>query len=465
MLRIKEAANLILDVYQINVAEGGSGTVDVRLAADPGAEVTVTIASEFGDVTASPSPLTFTPGSLGDWSTPKTVTIDAGDLEAGDYDLVVFSASGGAYQSIAPVLTVDITGAVEIEDNDFTVTIDGVDDETVTTVAENDSKEFQVSLDSRPSSNVTIAVTHYLSEENARGITWSPASLTFTPDNWTTKIVEITGKDDTDADDETQDVLTFTPTQGDPNIWPGTALWRVQITVEDDDEAQLLAITDYEGDAFQFDEGSGGGNYIYVKMATPPTAPVTWAISVPPGQTPSLSFNPASLPFTSENYTTETPVEITIGDDNVNNGNQNVTLTFTATGGGADIAGKTFTQIITIVEDDIPAILTEVEGAETDGMDILEGRSATFEIKLSQQPTGPVTVLIMVPPNMGLVSPADPPSLTFTMSNWDETQPVIITTTTDADSDDETVRIHLIAQGGGYDGNIEVTPVPPVVSQ
>ena len=81
---------------------------------------------------------------------------------------------------------------------------------------------------------------------------------------------------------------------------------------------------------------------------------------------------------------------------------------------------------------------------------VVEGESETFEVKLSQAPTGDVTVTVASADTaIATVSPA---SLTFTTGNWNTEQDVTVTGAQDSDSQDESVQVNLTASDGGYAG-------------
>ena len=92
----------------VPVVEGGTATYTVRLGKAPTGTVTVTPSSDNGDVTFAPATLTFTTGN---WSSPQTVTVSAG--EDGDEDneraTLSHTASGGGYGSVTGNVVVAVT--------------------------------------------------------------------------------------------------------------------------------------------------------------------------------------------------------------------------------------------------------------------------------------------------------------------------------------------------------------------
>lgn len=92
-------------------------------------------------------------------------------------------------------------------------------------MAEGTTQTVSVSLESRPSANVTINVDRSFSDYL---ITATPSSFIFTPDNWNVpQQMTVTAKPDGDAVDESARFLMWSPT-GVPSV-------RVRVTAVDDD--------------------------------------------------------------------------------------------------------------------------------------------------------------------------------------------------------------------------------------
>ena len=92
-----------------------------------------------------------------------------------------------------------------------------------------------------------------------------------------------------------------------------------------------------------------------------------------------------------------------------------------------------------------------------------DGVDRSFQVKLSAVPSGDVTVELRVPTRLDgklLLSAA---SLTFTASNYDTFQKVIVAATPGSDTEDKEESLTLEASGGGYD-SVEAS-VPVYVDQ
>lgn len=99
----------VVDPTSLTVVEGRSRTYQVRLSAEPAADVTVAIASSAATVvTVAPAELTFT---ASDWSTPQTVTVTAAQDDDTDDGAATLShtLSGSGVEPTGPTLRVTVT--------------------------------------------------------------------------------------------------------------------------------------------------------------------------------------------------------------------------------------------------------------------------------------------------------------------------------------------------------------------
>ncbi len=166
-----ETAALVPSQETLTVAEGASATVTLRLSAKPSADVAVTFTGSGSAASVSPASFTFTPT---DWSVARTVTV-AGVEDDDSIDgttTMAFRASGAAdYAGKTASISVAVT------DNDaaeLALSAAGL------AVDEGATATFGVSLRSRPSASVVVA----LASSDLTVATVSPASLSFTPTNW-----------------------------------------------------------------------------------------------------------------------------------------------------------------------------------------------------------------------------------------------------------------------------------------
>ena len=107
---------------------------------------------------------------------------------------------------------------------------------------------------------------------------------------------------------------------------------------------------------------------------------------------------------------------------------------------------------VTILDDDTPQ---GVSVTPSGGLTVDEGNTSTYTVRLTQPPTGSVTVTITGAAN-GITFDTDPDTdndqdtLTFTTSNWFTPQTVTVGSATDTDTTANTATLTHTPSGGGY---------------
>ena len=164
----------------------------MKLATEPSANVTVTVISDDTDAaTVSPSALTFTTSN---YDTDQTVTVTGvDDNDGNDESVTVTNRSvGGGYSESATV-------SVTVEDDDRGLTLTP----TSVTVDEGSTETYTVQLATQPSTDVTVAVTRVAGGDT--DLTFAPSALTFSTTNWNTAqtVTASAAEDDGDGLDGT----------------------------------------------------------------------------------------------------------------------------------------------------------------------------------------------------------------------------------------------------------------------
>ena len=312
----------------------------VALSSAPTDAVTVTVASDNGDVTASPSSLEFTTIN---WAVAQAVTVSVGmDADAED-DMATLThmASGGDYAgetamvavtvdddenpsteiglSVAPPTVGEGSGAMAVV---VTARLDGaaflVDAEVSVAVQGGTalSADYAVSQ-----ANFTITIP--MGEVSANG------TFTLTPED-----------DDVDEDDETVSV-TGTATATGLTVAPAT------VTIEDDDARGVVVsktLLELEEDA-----GASSMRTYTVVLESMPTGTVT--VVVNNGDAALVTVSPPSLEFTTVNWAVARTVTVSaVSDVNASDGTTQVMHAV----GGADYGanGVTASPVSVSVTDD-----------------------------------------------------------------------------------------------------------------
>ena len=138
---------------------------------------------------------------------------------------------------------------------------------------------------------------------------------------------------------------------------------------------------------------------------------------------------------------------------------QAVTLSYTRPNAGNKLQDRAGNELADVSS---RTVTNDTRGLTIDptSVDVTEGGSGTFTVKLTAQPTGTVTVAMAQSGTSNSDISLDQATLTFTTSNWDTTQTVTVRAAEDADTANDSASIGLTASGGGYDsisGSVSVT--------
>ncbi len=206
------AQAIALTPTNLNLREGSTGVVTVRLAVQPSANVTVNAAvTGSSSVTVSPPQLTFTAQN---WQTPQVLTvISAQDADSNNEQATLTLSSSAASSEPVTVRVFDDDG------QGFVVST------TALTITEGQTGTFTVRLSQAPSANVTVTSARTAGDPSV-SVTGG-GSLTFTPQNFATpQTVTVTAAADADF---TTDQATITVSA------PGYTSRDVEITATDVD--------------------------------------------------------------------------------------------------------------------------------------------------------------------------------------------------------------------------------------
>ena len=244
------------------------------------------------------------------------------------YRVSALNSPGTLFTSIPSNIDSATTAGVTISETSLTVTEEDTTGDTYTVV-----------LNTQPTANVTVTVAGHSGTE----VTPTPASLTFTTTNWSTaQTVTVTAANDTDT---TNDMVTLTHSAAstDPD-YSGITIGSVVVTVADNDTD---GVTISETSLTVTEEDTTGDTYTVV-LDTPPTADVT--VRVAGHARTVVTPTPASLTFTTTNWSTAQTVTVTARND-ADTINDTVTLTHSATSTDSNYSGITIDSVVVTVED------------------------------------------------------------------------------------------------------------------
>ena len=421
---------------------GQQATFTVALRGKPLADVEIDLSSSnLAEGTVSPASLTFTSANF---NAPQEVTITGVQDELADgtqpYTIV-----------LAPAISKDKRyDGVDGDD----VSVNNIDDDTagitvtptsgLTTTEAGGTAHFTVVLNSKPTADVSIGLS---SNDTTEG-TVSPASVTFTSDNWSApQTVTVTGVNDFYADGtRTYKILTAPATSSDAG-YSGLDADDVTVSNTDNDTAGVT-VTPVSG---LHTTETGGQATFTVVLSSRPTADVT--IPVSSNDTTEGITDVASLTFTTSNWSAPQTVTITGQNDAVADGDQvYMIVTDPATSTDSGYSGFDAADVsVTNLDDDSPAVrLSRTSGLVTNE----GGGQDTFTIVLASQPTADVTIaLSSSDAGEGTVSPT---SVTFTTTNWAAPQTVhaigVDDSVADGDQPYQIITAPCSSADSGYNG-------------
>lgn len=424
-------ASISVTPLELTISEAPGDTmqatfnVNLDAPAPAGAEVVIGVrSSNPNQGTVSPSVLRFLPS---DETRPKTVTVTAvnDNIAEGDVSFMVMLdpavSPGNGYDGIDAA---DVT-VTALDDDEAGVSIRALN--TPITVSEDgDSSELRVVLDSQPTADVSVPVSVSDSGEGSL----SADTLIFTADNWNTEqALIVRGVDDRIVDGDTTFTVTFgAVTSDDPaygGLTPSPATFTV--TNEDNDRAAInITLLD---EPLETDE-NGGSSQFSVVLASQPTDSVSIDLrsSDPSEGTPV----PAVLTFTADSWNIPQTVTVSGLPDGTEDGDVRYEIAFApARSSDSAYSGLTPDPLSVLNRDRDGSrilIINDGERATSEG-----GSSTTFEVLLATEPSSNVTFdLVSSNPDEATVTPS---SITFTPSNFDQPQLVIVTGVDDSELD------------------------------
>ncbi len=427
-----DTAGVTVSRTAASALEGATAAYTVVLNAQPTADVSIAVSpSDPSWASPSPSPLTFTSGN---WATPQTVTVTAGNDDIAGSDHVVtishaVTSSDAKYNAIAAP-SVRFTAVDEDRAGVYV-------SETDLSAAEGGTDTYTVVLRSEPVGDVTITA----SSADPTWATPSPASLLFTGENWATpQTVTVTaGGDDVDGPDHGPIVISHSAASSDLN-YDGFAVDSVSFTATDDDTAGVVVSETAIGAT------EGGTDTYTVVLASEPTTGVTITVTSadPTWATPS----PASLLFTAENWATPQTVTVAAGHDDIDGPDHGpIAVSHSATSEDPGYNAVSIASIdFTATDDDTAGVVVSKAAttAPEDGTD-------TYTVVLTSEPTADVAITVSsADPDWASPSPA---SLVFAAENWATPQTVTVTAGNDNVDGPDHGPILLSHEATSADGN------------
>ncbi len=288
---------------------GGTATFAVVLYRAPTAAVTVALSSsDLSEGLVSLNSLSFTPAN---WSVPQPVIVTGVDdaLPDGDqvYDIVLAPAQSPdlAYQGLDPQ-DVPVTN----EDDELGITVQAASG--LFTTEAGGTASFTVVLGQAPLGPVSIPVS---SSDLLEGLV-SPSNLRFSATNWSVvQTVTVTGVDDNVHDGDRGYLIQFGLAQSTDSYFQGASATDVSVTNRDDETDVVVQVM---GSLVTTEVGGTASFTVALRRAS--TAPVTLPLSS--SDLTEGTVSPASLSFSTSNWSTPQTVTLTGVDDTLPDGPQ-----------------------------------------------------------------------------------------------------------------------------------------------
>ena len=426
-----------LALYELSSHPANRKRYTVRLAALPTTAVTVTVTSGGRAVTVdeggTPRQLQLT-FATSTWSVAQTVTATATKDDDASAEQVALShaASGSYYANVVAELVAMVT------DHDArglalaaTSTLAGLDENTSTT--------YTVALATVPTGPVTVTIASSDTTAATVRVAGSPhATLTFTTSTWSTaRTVTVAAQDDADGTDETI-TLTHDPHGSD---YRSVSAATLRFTLDDDDPRGVTLST-----STLFVQENGSATYTVRLRTRPVGGIVTVTIS---GAGRGITASPTSLTFMATNWDTAQPVRVDAAKD-ANSAHESVVLMHTPSGAGTDYDSGVSAEDLTAtaVDNDMPRLQVTPPSLTVD-----EGRTGTYTVRLSTDPSGDVTVAVggttaqVTADADGDRANGDQHALMFTTTTWNTAQTVTVSAAEDDDATDGAATLTHTATG------------------
>ncbi len=427
-----ETPELEITPKSLDYFEGGDPVeFAVQLTKKPNGAVTVNLTNSQDntvDLTVSPASLTF---EITNWNNPQTVRLSAqnnNDIDGNDTQIIELTPLGGGIHTRTRSVVIsykdDETPQLEL-------------DNTLLSLAEQgDPVEFAIRLTKVPDGDVTVNLAN--DEDNNIDLMMSPVSLTFTTSNWADwQTVAVSAQDNSAIDGNTQQIIDITASGG------GIDSHSDQVTINYlDDETPQIEFNESLHDLAE----KGDPVEFTVRLTKMPNGDVTVNLTNDEDNNVELIVSPASLTFTTSNWEDPQRVMVSVPDNNKIDGNRFQIINATASGGGADTKEKSVT--INYKDDDVP----ELQFSETLHKIFEGGAQVEFTIRLTKVPSGDVTVNLTKDEENTVELIVSPASLTFTTSNWEDPQRVMVSASDNNKIDgNDRQFIDVAVSGGGAD--------------
>ena len=407
-IKQSETAAIKIQPYSLVVTEGGKGAVyTILLTSEPQEEVAIELSHD-EQIILDKTTLKFTKEN---WKIPQMVVVTPHDdfvVEESPHKSIINHSVMSSDMRYNGMKVNDVR--IEIHDNDKAGLL--LSSNLLETAEGGKIGIYTMQLESQPSSDVTVTLTH------DPQVQLDKTTLTFTAKNWkVAQAVIVTPIDDPIVEENPHKTKIVHSISSTDKHYNEMKINDVEVSIQDNDSYGItispIELLLKEGEKKDYT----------VQLKSQPKSDVTFTI-IHDSQT---QIDKETLTFTDKNWNTAQTVSVTAVDDSMVEENPHITkVTHTVTSSDKNYSGLTIDTIKVSIEDnDSPGIEispTTLELAEGD-------KPKKYSIKLKSQPTSDVVVQIA---NDAQVS-VDKENLSFTSSNWNLPQTVTVTAVDDSE--------------------------------
>ena len=395
---------ILTDEIQLVVNEKENGKIMVSLNNPPIENDTITVTCEDVSIaTIDKTSLTFTKE---EYNIPQPIVVN-GVYNSQDRDYVTnITLSGEGFEDVKVAILVK---NIDIYYGEI------VSDKTNITINEKASTTLNIKLSRKPTNNQVVYI-----KSNNSNVTLNKSSLTFTPNNYNTnQSVTVTGGYNDDLENK-KSIITLSSDNVD-NV-------EIDTTIKNIDSYGDIVLSTT---SLSFDEGSSSTFTVNLSKAPSENQIVTLSCN-----NSNATLDKTTLTFTPSNYNTKQTATISSPNDENSYVDKNCTITLTS----KRVDNKTLNVTIkNITESPYGNIVVNTNSLQMD-----EGSSATFTVKLDNEPLENQVITLSNRDNITL----DKTSLTFTSSNYNIAQTITVTSAhEEANCEDMSSAITLSCEG------------------
>ncbi len=406
-----DSANIIITTIQATSTETGTpANLAIVLASEPTADVTIPLSTTdtTEGIVLAPS-ITFTPAN---WNVQQMIVVNGVNDAVQDGDISYKLVIGASISTDSNYNNIDNTDITLINADDDTADI-ALSVMTGTTSEAGTTASFTMVLTAEPTADVLIPV----SSSNITEGTLSISSVIFTINDWNTpQVIVVTGVNDAVQDgDIGHEIIIGASISADSN-YNNIDKTNVQVINVDDDTANF-AVSAVSGSTTE----AGSTASFTIALTSEPTADVL--IPVSSSDTTEGTVSVSSITFTPTNWNVAQTIAITGINDEVQDGDVSYSIVL-----GASISldsdynaiDKPDLNLINQDDDTANITVSTITGGTSEA-----GATASFTMVLTSEPTADVLIPVSSSDTTeGTVSVAN---ITFTPTNWNVVQTVIVT--------------------------------------